>query len=570
MLRTRRIIVFPDPSPRLLVAVESNSTQLEAGRQAFERQAWKAAHEALRAARDARSLVPADLWRLAIASYLIGHEDDFVHALQEGHQAHADTGDRVRAARFAFWLGFHMANRGEVARATGWFGRATRLLDEAGGDTAERGYLLLPAGHQMLGSGDYEAALRAATEAATIGQRFRDADLLALAVHLQGRCLLRLEKVESGLGLLDEAMVAVSTGEVSPHVSGLIYCSVIGACREVYALRRAHEWTSVLAEWCARQPDMVPYAGECRLYRAEILQLHGKWGDAFDEARRASEHLASSAEPGASGLAFYQLADMHRLRGDLAAAEATYRASARWGREPQPGLALLRLAQGDRDGAAAAIRQALAGTGKRLQRARLLPACIDIALEAGDLGAASDAFAELESIALAYGTGVLRTLVAQASGAIELARGHATAALAPLREASRDWLALDAPYEAARVGVLVGLACRALGDDSGAEIELDAARSVFERLGAVPDVARVDALLHRRSDRDDHGLTPREREVLALLVTGRTNRAIAAKLFISEKTVARHVANIFGKLGVTSRAAATAFAYQHELLDPSA
>jgi DNA-binding NarL/FixJ family response regulator len=544
--------------------VEPTGRNIEIGRAAYERRAWAAAHAALSSAREA--LDPGDLWRLAVASYLIGRDDDYIRAAQDAHEAHLEAGRRVDAARCAFWVGFHFVNRGELAPASGWFGRAARLL-EGEAECAERGYLLLPTGFQQLHSGNLDASLSAARQAVAIGQRCGDSDLQALALHLQGRALLRLERIEDGLALLDEAMVAVAAGELSPPVTGLIYCSVIGACREVWAVRRAHEWTAALTDWCALQPDMVPYAGECRVYRSEILQLRGDWQKALDEARRAADQLASGARSAAAGLAHYQQGEVHRLQGELAAAEEAYRAASRLGREPQPGLALLRLAQGDPEAAVAATRRALAETRTLLERSRLLPAHIEILLEIGRLDEARQAHQELEGISRSQASEGLETVVAQSGGAIELAAGNARTALALLRQAWRGWQALDAPYHVARVRVLIALACRALGDRDSATMELDAARLAFERLGAGPDAARVVGLARHSSARGSHGLTTREREVLALLATGRTNRAIAGELSISEKTVARHVANIFVKLGLSSRAAATAFAYQHDLID---
>jgi DNA-binding CsgD family transcriptional regulator/tetratricopeptide (TPR) repeat protein len=420
-------------------------------------------------------------------------------------------------------------------------------------------------------TGEPGSAVSSAAEAVKFGQRFHDPDLLALALHIQGRALVRLGEVEKGMALLDEAMVAVATGELMPHVTGLIYCSVIGACREVWALRRAHEWTAALAEWCERQPDMVPYAGECRVYRAEILQLRGAWDDAMREAKRAVDHLARTSEPHATAFALYQRGEVHRLRGEFAAAEASYHESSRSGRQPQPGLALLRLAQGDTQSAAAAIRRALAETSDRAQRARLLPAHIEIMLALDEIDEALRSCDELAGIAATCG-GMLDTFVAHARGAIELASGNAAAALPHLREAWRDWQAIEAPWESARVRVRIGLACRDLGDEESAALELDAARAEFERLGATPDLARLDAPTGASGGRGAarHGLTPREREVHALVATGQTNRSIADELNISEKTVAPHVANNFGKLGMSSRAAATAYAWEHGLLQPPA
>ncbi|MEJ2216271.1 MAG: response regulator transcription factor [Gemmatimonadota bacterium] len=538
--------------------------ELERAREAFERRAWQTAADAFRAA-DADAAGAPDLWRLALASYLIGREEDFMRALQRAHQAYLDAGDVQAAARCAFWLGLHLDSRGEIAQATGWFGRSRRVLDQAQLDCAERGLLLVPAGRRRLMAGDADGACALAAEAAAIGQRHGDRELVALALHLQGRALVYTGRVDEGLALLDEAMVGVTADELSPIMTGLIYCSVISACREVWALGRVDEWTAALTRWCERQPEMVAYTGECRVHRAEIFRLRGAWPDAMDEARRAEERFALGSEPNAKGFALYLQAEMHRLRGELAAADEAYHAASRAGHQPQPGLALLRLAQDDDDAALAAIRRALAETKQPLRRARLLPAAIDIMLQAGKLDDARRACEELSEIAGSRAAGVLGTVVTQARGAIELSAGRASAALPHLRQAWQEWTSLDAPYDAARVRLLLGMACRDLGDEDGAAMELEAARAEFERLGAAPDVARLDSLT-RRARRDRHGLTPRELEVLALLATGRTNRAIAYALTISEKTVARHVANIFNKLGLSSRSAATAYAYEHDLL----
>ncbi len=549
----------------------SNQPFLEIGRAAFQRHAWGAARDALAAAREAEPLGGEDSWRLAHAYYLTGREDEFVHSLQEGHQAYLDAGDPIAAARCAFWIGFHLANRAEMARASGWFGRAARVLEGQEGDFAERGYLLLPLAHKQVLGGEPEAGRRTAVRATAIAERFRDRELLAFALHLHGRALLRLDRVEDGLALLDEAMISVAAGELSPLVTGILYCSVLGACREVWALGRAREWTAALTDWCERQPEMVAYTGECRVFRAELLQLRGEWGEAIEEAHRALERFARGSLPDAAGFARYQAGEVHRLRGEFTAAEEAYREASRAGYEPQPGLALLRLAQGEADAAAASIRRTLAEKPGRIRLSRLLPGHIEILLATGDVEEARRACAELAGIAEVCGAGVLSAVVLRSRGAIELAAGDPTAALAPLRQALRSWQALGAPYEAARVRVLLGNACRALGDDDGAALEFQAARTGFERLGAAPDLARLDALTRPDRSRDhDHGLTAREREVLALVATGRTNRRIAEDLSISEKTVARHVANIFRKLGLSSRAAATAWAYEHHLLDPSA
>lgn len=539
-------------------------------RAAYERGEWNAAHTGLTRAAEATDLEPDDLWRLATASYLIGRDQEFVDALARTHAALREAGKAGGAARAAFWIGLHLAEQGDVARATGWFGRARRVLDAADVECVEAGYLLLPAGRQRLAAGDPEGAARVAEEAATTGQRFGDRDLVALAIHLKGRALLAGGQVDAGLSLLDEAMVAVVSEELSPVATGLIYCSVISACRSIYDIGRAHQWTKALADWCERQPDMVAYAGECRVYRAELMQFHGAWPESLEEARRAAETADAAGRSAGSvaGLSAYQEGETHRLLGDLDAAEDAFHRASRAGRQPQPGLALLRLARGDAEAAGTAIRRALAEVRDPLRRARLLPAHVEILIALDALDEARESSAELERIAARYGTGVLSALAAHARGAVTLAEGDPRGALPLLRQAYGEWQALEAPYEAARARVLLGRSCRELDDDEGAALELDAAAAAFRGLGAAPDAARAEVLARRRRRTGAQGLTPRELEVLELVATGRTNHAIGEVLFISEKTVARHVSNIFTKIGVSSRAAATAFAYQRGLAGP--
>jgi ATP/maltotriose-dependent transcriptional regulator MalT len=349
-------------------------------------------------------------------------------------------------------------------------------------------------------------------------------------------------------------------------MTGLIYCSVIDACQQVYALARAWEWTSALAEWCEARPQMVAFTGTCLVHRAEIMQLHGAWPEAIDAARRACERTSLGIEQQPPAAAFYQQAEVHRLRGEFTAADEAYRSASQRGYDPQPGLALLRMTQGSTDAAAVAIRRVASATTDQLQRTRLLPAYVEIMLSVGEIEDARGASRELANIAEGFDTGVLRAMAAHAQGAVELAEGDVQAALGSLRRAFEAWRDTEAPYEAARVRVLVGMACRAFGDDEGAGLELNAARAVFERLGATPDLARIDALTKDVSPGHPHGLTPRELQVLRLVTTGKTNKTIAAELFLSEKTVDRHVSNIFNKLDVPSRSAATAYAYEHKLI----
>jgi DNA-binding NarL/FixJ family response regulator len=345
-------------------------------------------------------------------------------------------------------------------------------------------------------------------------------------------------------------------------VTGLMYCSVDQHCQRVYALDRAREWTVALARWCDGQPEMVAFSGVCRVHRAEVLQLRGAWREALAEARRGCERAEDNRE--ATAAALYQLGETYRLQGELAPAEHAYRAASQRGLEPQPGLALLRLEQGQAETAAVAIRSAIKVTKQEWLRARLLPACVEIFLASGDVQEAKAACSELEVLARGFDTDALSALAAQARGAVELAGDDPDAALLSLRSAAEVWKKLEAPYLLAAVRVLMGLAYRALGDDESAQLELDAARTVFEELGATSGLRRIDALAPISAD-PAHGLSARELEVLRLMAAGMTNKAIASLLFVSERTVDRHVSNIFAKVRVSSRAAATAYAYEHEL-----
>ena len=542
------------------------TVELERGRDAHASRAWTNAYESLSLADHDETLGPPDLELLATAAYMLGRDDEFGRSLERAHHGYLAAGDTLRAVRCAFWLGFTLMLGGEAGRSSGWLRRAQRLLDRETGDSIERGYLLVPLMLRHMIAGEYDAAYDTAAQAAETGQRFGEPDLTAIAVHEQGYARVRQGRVTEGLALLDEAMVSVTAGELSPIVTGLVYCSVIEGCQEVYALRRAHEWTDALTHWCQEQPDMVSFTGRCLVHRAEIMQLHGAWSDALQEARRAGRRFERATSLSGAARAFYQQGEVHRLRGSFAEAEAAYREASRCGFEPQPGLALLRLAQGNVDAAGTAIRRVIDETTERVARARHLPAHVEIMLAAGDIEAARAASRELAEIAHGQERGMLGAMAAHACAAVDLAEGDPRAALPSLRRAWDVWQELDVPYEAARVRVLVGLACRALGDRDTAALELEAAREVFARLGAAPDLARAQSVARTEERVATHRLSRREVQVLALVAAGRTNKAIAAELVLSERTVERHVSNIFVKLGVSSRAGATAYAYQHQLV----
>jgi DNA-binding NarL/FixJ family response regulator len=542
--------------------------ELERGREYYATGAWNEAFESLSSVDRAAPLDADDLELLARAAYMLGRDDDYVSGLERAHQAHLDAAEVAPAARCAFWIGHNLLFRGERGRASGWFSRGQRLLDAVEEECVDRGYLLIPVWLGQMGSGDYEAAHATAAEAAEIGERFGDRDLLWLARDDQGCALIKQGWVAEGLQLVDEVLVAATAGELSPIVTGIVYCNTIAFCRDAYELRHAREWTEALTRWCERQPEMVAHNGLCLVHRAEIMQLRGAWEEALEEARRAAERFTRGVlNEIACGKAHYRQGEVHRLRGQLEAAEDAYREASRCGFEPQPGLALLRLAQGEADAAAAAIRRAIGETTQPLKRVALLPAYVEITLAAGELERAHAACRELEEIAARQRSDVLAAIAAQARGAISLSEGQAAEALATLRQALELWREVPAPYEVAQTRLLIGSACRMLGDEDTAALELDAARHLFAELGAASDLASIDSTKRRAAEADLHGLTVREAEVLRLVAAGRSNREIAAALVISEHTVARHIQKIFAKLGVSSRTAASAFAFEHDLLE---
>ena len=453
---------------------------------------------------------------------------------------------------------------GEPSKAGGWLSRASRLLD---GQPAcvEQGYIVLPAGYRAFQEGDAVTAHAAFVQAATFGERFNDKDLVALAIQGQGRALIRQGKISQGVALLDEAMIAVTAGEVSPLNAGAVYCSVIDACGEIFDLHRAQEWTTALEKWCASQPDLVPYRGHCLIRRAELLQLQGAWTDALEWAERACELLSRATPKPDIGEAFYRVAEVHRVRGKFAQSEEAYREASRWYRSAGPGLAQLRLAQGQVEAASVAIRTLVEEVREPGPRARVLDAYVEIVLAANDTAAARVGADELSEIVARLETPFLCALCSRAKGAVLLAEGKWHAALLELRQSANYWSELEAPYEAARIRVLIALAYRKLGDEDNARLELSAARQTFQRLGAPVDLARVNALMDP-SEKVISPLTEREVQVLRLVAAGMTNRQIAEKLHISEKTVARHISNIFTKLDLSSRTAAAAYAYEHNLV----
>jgi ATP/maltotriose-dependent transcriptional regulator MalT len=534
---------------------------------ALEQQAWGDVYAQLSAADRSAPLALDDLERLAVAAYLIGRDRESEDAWTRAHQEAQRHDDVARAVRCAFWVAFGLLNKGELARGSGWVDRAQRLLDDGRHDCVEQGYLRYCVAFRCVLEGDATAGHASFSQAAKIGDRFRDAQLMTLARVGQGRCLIYLGEIAEGMALLDEAMVSVTAREVSAIAVGDVYCTMIEACQELFDLGRVQEWTAALSDWCESQPQLVLYRGQCLVHRAEIMQLSGRWSEAMDEVQRACARLAQPAGQPAHGAAVYLRAELHRLRGEFVPSEAAYREASELGREPQPGLAQLRLAQGQLDAAAAAIRRVLDEAQDPMTRARVLGPYVEIVLAEGDVGAARVAADELSAIAAELNAPFLHALAAHTVGVVLLAENDYRPALASLRDACAVWRELDAEHETARVRMLIGLACRALKDADGAAMEFEAARGVFARLGAAPDLVRMDELCGPVDPpRTAGGLTARELQVLELVAAGKSNRSIGDDLVISEKTVARHVSNIFTKLGLSSRAAATAYAYEHDLV----
>jgi ATP/maltotriose-dependent transcriptional regulator MalT len=547
-------------------------TRLERARQAHRHRRWGDATDAFTEIDRTRPLDVDDLERLAEALDLVGRGDDAIAVLRRVYVARIEAGDVGAALRDAFWLYRALAFNAEFVQAGAWVARAARLM-EGRPDCAQQGYLLLPEAERELRDGDHRAAFATARRAASQAARCGERDVVAIAVHLQGRALIGEGRLDEGLVLLDEAMLNIVDGETSPRVTAWIYCKTIQTCHQVYDVRRAREWTLALNAWCDSLEQFTgAYSGTCRIHRSELLQLTGAWTEAAQEAQLACRQLSRGYGLIVTGGAFYQLAEIHRLHGDLDRAEQAYRQAASYGWQVEPGLALLRLARCDTTAAAAAIRRALAEStdrplyrvpGRELTRSQVLPAYVEIMLAGGDLPAADRGATELAVIAEQYRTPALYARAAHALGSVHLGGNAPDQALPALRRAHRLWQDLGAPYEVARVRVLIAKACRLMRDEDGATRELAAARHAFHLLGARPDVLRADALVRDRPADGACGLSRRELQVLGLLATGCSNRTIATELVLSEKTVHRHVSNIFTKLGVGSRTAAVAYAFEH-------
>lgn len=532
---------------------------------AISRLAWGEARDELTAvARD--QLAGSDLERLGTACYLTGRDEEAVSAFDAAYRRHVADGRSDDASRCAFWAAFTLMMRGQMAQAGAWLGRAETEAVQAEGPAA--GYLMVPAILGALDGGDAASACALAEQLAEVAARFHDPDLEALATLGHGQALLALGQESPGVAKLDAAMLAVTSGEVGPIVSGIVYCAVIIECMQLFDLGRATEWTGALDRWCAKQPDLVAYRGQCLVHRSQIEQAGGRWTTARSTVDDACRSLADPPHP-AYGLACYQRGELCRLAGELDMAADAFRDASRHGYEPMPGLAMLDLARGDVAAAAAGIDRVLTETAQPFQRPGLLAAAVEIHLAGGDLPAARLASEELTAIAALSRSEMLTAMAQNALGATLVAEGSCAEALPHLRAADRVWQQLGTPYEMACSRSWIGRACATLGDHTSAEVALDQARDTFLELGARTDLQRLGLPAPASAAPPSHhggDLSPRELEVLALVAAGRTNPEIASALHISRHTVGRHLENIFAKLGVANRAAATAFAYEHDLI----
>jgi ATP/maltotriose-dependent transcriptional regulator MalT len=535
--------------------------QLIRAREAYDRREWLATYDGLtEAAPDQQTA--GDSVQLATAAYLLGRRNECVQALQRAYQLNLDAGDVLASVRSAFWLAMVLLTSGETAIGGGWVARSHRLLAQIDGDVVERGYVLIHEMFRHIFANEVEAAYPIAEQITEYGRRYDDPDLLAMGLSSQGRMLLYGGRVPDGLALLDESMVSVAAGEVSTIFAGNIYCSMIEACQEIGDFDRAARWTSALTTWCAEQPGLVPFTGQCAVHRGQIMRQLGAFDEALIELDFAVQRYLAAQITDAAGLAMAERGDVLRIRGDLAGAQAAYERAIGLGYEPQPGLALLWLAEGRTDAAVAAIRRLLGEMRDPVHRSQLLPTAATVLLAAGQRDEAAAVCAELGSIADSFACPSVCARAGTATALLALECGDPAAAMQPLRAAIAVWERLAARYEVAQCRVLLGRALRGVGDEESALTELAAAQRSLAELGAAPAEHEAAALI---TPACPGGLTLREVEVLRLVAAGRTNPEIAKALFLSEKTVARHLSNIFTKLDVTSRTAAAAFAFEHHL-----
>lgn len=540
--------------------------RLRRARELHRQARWDDACREWIAADAERGLGVEDLELLGEAAQLTGRHDEAVSALERAFEFRAAAADLTAAATGAFWLYSESLYAGELARAGGWMARLGDLAETLG--APQPGWLAIAEARRSLVEGRYDEARAALTGALAQGRDRGETDLETFAILLTGRSMVLDGRLRDGLTRLEDAMLRVTGGQTSPRMTSMLYCAAIGICEEeACELARAQEWARALERWMASLP--TSYGGalldNCRVYRAALMRRRGQLAEAEAELELAARNLTDRNGVLVAGHACYELGEVHRLLGQDDAAELAYRRATALGRTAQPGLALLRLRQGDVDTALHGLRRAMAEADSAPARARLLPSLVTVELAAGELAEAEQALTELDELARILRSSALDAEDARAQGEAALAAGRPEVALPHLRRSADTWRELSAPYETARTGVLIARACRALGDEEGARLELESARELFTELAATPDLRQVDSL-EAPAEPAPGGLSAREIQVLRLVAAGMTNRAIAAELYLSERTVHRHISNIFGRIGVNSRAAAAAYAAQHHLL----
>ncbi len=451
-----------------------------------------------------QDLAAEDLERYAEAAWWTGKLDEAISLRERAHAGFVAAGEKLKAARVALILSWDYSGRGAFSVSHGWFANAERLLEEEP-ESAEHGLLLLTRGvGAMFGEGSLAEAIADLERAFELARRHGDRDTQVLALSGKGRALVKSGEIEQGLALLDEATAAAVSGEVKPYSTGLVYCITISSCQDLGDYRRAAEWTEAANRWCDRL-DVSGFPGACRIHRAEIMRLRGDLHDAERVAMAACEELGDFDRMITAG-GYYEIGEIRRRLGDFVAAEEAYGKANELGGDPQPGLALLRLAEGKLDAAVAGITRTLQDADDPLSRLKRLPAQVEIAVAAGDLGTARAATAELERIVDSYKIGGRRApafdaTVNVAFGRIALADGDADGSVAYLRAGRDDWKQVGAPYETAQARTLLGVAFRRQGDEHAAKAELEAALATLERLGAKADEQRVKELLGRQQTR---------------------------------------------------------------------
>jgi len=559
------------------MAVRADVDMLERAREAADGRRWGEAYEILSRVDQGMALGPEDLELLSTAAFLTGHRDVSRQASLRAYQIWVNSGENRKAARGAVRLGLDKLDTAEIAQASGclpaslsscsaWVAQASALLDDKE-DCVERGYLLVPlAFEHLVGRGGLEAleeSVGVAEQAVEIGRRFDDRELIALAGMILGRALIRSGREHHGMSVLEDSVSIAREGEVSAPVSGMILAAAVKAAEEQWDLLRFDRFVRALAGWCGRQQGMVQFRARSLAHEATLNRFHGRWSAALNLAEEATNPVIGSLDQSALAEALYEQGEIFRRRGDLGAAEDAFRRAGQMGCDPQPGLAFLRFVVGDTDTAAASIARALAEASTPLERVELLAAQTEILISIRDLDGAVGAVQELEAIASTHDSPFLDATARQAKGELLLAEGEAVSALEHLREASRVWRQFDLPYEQGQARALAARCCRMLGDEDTMVLEAETAVRIFAELGAGRDLMDAQEVIGKSVE--THGLTSRELEVLRLVTRGLTNKAIAEELVVSVRTVDSHVSNLFTKLGVTNRAAATDYAHRHDL-----